>query len=68
MSCTLTSSTPSSVDRMAASSVSTSLRGATTSPSRSMLLASGAGRAARSTLPLVVRGSVGRATKVAGTM
>ena len=68
LSSTLTPSTASSADRIAASSVSTSVRGATSSPSRSVFDASGAGSAARSTLPFVVSGSDDRTTNVAGTM
>ena len=69
LSCTPTRSTPSTWDQMRASTSSAGVRGGTNSSSATIR----SGRAwranaARSTLPLGVRGRASRATKIAGTM
>ena len=67
VSCTPTGPAPSTSAQMPASRRSSSVRGSTRSPSASRC-PSGAGRAARSSLPLGPTGNAGTATNADGTM
>jgi len=64
----LTRSRPSTSAQIAASLCSIGVRGATKDVPAALASSCGAGNAARSSLPLAVRGSASRSTKAAGTM
>ena len=68
LSCTPGSSMPSTCAHTAARARSVAVRGPTRDGSGAATAVGGAGRRARSSLPLVVSGSAGTSTRAAGTM